>query len=147
MAAKLDITDDTLQAIVALWNSDKAGLAALFAEPIQAGEIKPGRTLPYARAQVLKGRDAELITAGVWYDYRDVTLELYGAKADASKALALALALFNRRCVLTYPSQDRFFRWVPLSLGELVDTKTKKDGTDVWCATVRAQVVSIRTDN
>jgi hypothetical protein len=125
---------------------------------------------PYAHMLVEKGRANERNTGVFYFDYRNVTVTLVGIKKDVTAALPQVLELFNRGLVpfelaylvnlppsqtggrkyhtLTYPfySFRRFFRWLPLNDGELVEDDATKKGKDVWRGIIRGELTSIMTD-
>lgn len=151
------VDEDTLEAVVALWSSDpQKVLGGLFAEPIQSGELKPGRAMPYAHVQCQQGtKPNERMTGGVRQDYRKVTITVWADKAGAIKGGQAVLATFNLKLqpteagqpTLTYPSGARFIRWWPLNDGKLEERRAqKKGGLDMWTATLEGEIWSVRTD-
>jgi hypothetical protein len=151
------VDDDTVQAVLALWATDREHLPTVFAEPPRWGRLrslgqvpKASRTLPYAQVNCELLRRECAGTAGAWHDHRLVTLTLWGLKDQATEGLAFVKAVFNQRCVLVYPSTDaatgipRFIRWWPDKGDALKLDKDVKDAEDVWMATLSADVWSIR---
>lgn len=144
MATFVDIDDDTLQAVVALWRGTPNLQGAI--GDLRAGDLPSGLPALYAAVECVKGRENERMTGGIFHDYRDVTITLYGRKADVSPAVANVLTVFNRLTTLTLPSGARFIRWWPLNDGELVKDGGRRKGEEMWRGVVRGEVWSVRTD-
>lgn len=158
------IDDDTLAAVVALWQSPlwpaSRALNVFIAQP-RTGRLKstqPGQDVqtagPYAvldcrlARRELAGADKD--GAAPWNDYRTVTITVYGVRADAVKGVGLVLALFGRlvgtprQPDFSYPSGARFIRWWPQGDARIEEDQDAKAGKDVWKGTIEAEVWSIR---
>lgn len=156
--AAVDVDNDTLAACLKLWATDQANLPALFATPPQAGRLSGKQAMPYAAISSAKSREAQRYSAGVFKDYRKVTITLRGEKADVSQGIGFVLALFNGKLglagqpTLAYPSTDPasglpwFICWWPLNDGVLTEDADVKQGDDVWIGTVEGEVRSVRMD-
>lgn len=154
------IDDDTEAAAIALWES-AVQLSSLFASPPRTGRLKstaPGQDVqtsgPYVvlDSKLLK-RDligADKDGLAYWNDYREVTMTVYGLRADVVKGIGLILAVFNRKLgapglqSLSYPSGARFMRWWPVGNAVIEEDKDAKAGKDVWKGTIKAEVWSVR---
>jgi hypothetical protein len=150
---------DTAQAVITAWQADPT-LTKLFERPPTYGEVRkdPARDskatlpFPYARLHVEKDRDAEHMTGMVYHDYRRVTITAAGPKAVADQAKLAILNVFNRKLgtlpngpTLALPSGAAFRQWWPLNDGEIAKDPHAKDGQDIWIATIKGRVWSIRT--
>lgn len=158
------VDDDTEAAILSLWQLDAGGLMQLFKQLPRTGRLKsiaPGAdvqaTGPYAVLDSTLARK-ELVAADAksifgWNDYRNITVTIYGLRADIVAAVKLFLALFNRKtgvpglgAPFVYPSAARFIRWWPIGDAKIEEDKDSKAGKDVWKATCRAEVWSVREE-
>lgn len=148
------IDDDTLAAVVELWDTSEA-LAALFSAGLQAGRLHSPRAepLPVPNAQVMCEFAREDLAYTYRMDRRKVTLTMRGVKAQVVEGVSAALALFNRDMgnpvvpaspPLVYPSGARFVRWWPLDSGKLEQEETALKGQDVWRGVVSGEVTSVR---
>jgi hypothetical protein len=158
------IDDDTEQAVLNLWQQDAAGLMGLFKQLPRTGRLKstaPGADIqatgPYATVDSQLAR-REIIAADArgqfgWNDYRNVTITVYGVRADVVKAAQLFSSLFNRLIgtplgrPFTLPSGARFVRWWPQGDVAIEEDKDSKAGKDVWKAIAKAEVWSVRADS
>ncbi|MES2342325.1 MAG: hypothetical protein V4597_11650 [Pseudomonadota bacterium] len=136
--------DDTLAAVLALWQQDNTDLPALFTQPPQAGRLKSPQPALYAQLACEPVKREKGGSQGPWLDWRKVTITVRGTKAGVVSALALVGGRFHDRCTLTYPSGSIFIRWRPLSGGKLVQDEKTKAGTDVWQGIVDGEVLSVR---
>lgn len=154
------VDDDTEQAVITTWNSI-GKLATMFKQSPRTGRQKstqPGADIqatgPYAIVDSQLAR-REVVAADAkgsfgWNDYRHVTLTLYGVRADVTKAVPMVLGAFNRLlgvlngAPLVYPSGARFMRWWPQGDAVLEEDKDTKAGKDIWKATIKAEVWSVR---
>ncbi len=154
-----DADSDTAQAVIACWKAD-ATLATLFLQPPiydtvrkdPARDARAALKYPYASLKVEKDQDAQHMTGGAYHDYRKVTIRVAGApKAVADQAKLAVLNVFNLNLgrpgkpTLALPSGAAFRRWWPLNDGEIRQDESRKDGQDVWIATVIGRVWSVRT--
>lgn len=146
-----------------LWQQDAGGLMKLFNQPPRTGRIKSTTggadaqaVGPYAVVDSKLARK-ELIAADAkgaygWNDYRNVTVTMYGIRSDVVQASQLFSALFNRLIgtplgrPFTLPSGARFVRWWPIGDITIEEDKDSKAGKDIWKATARAEVWSVRAD-
>jgi hypothetical protein len=149
------VDEDTLEAVAALWQTTPA-LTALFAKPPTFGRAKTPASQSGAVYAVIACEvdRRELIgTQGPWFDWRKVTITVYGdVKADVTNAAGCVLNVFNRDLglagfpTLTYPSgAARFMSWMPDGEVKLEEDKDTAKGKDVWKATLGARVWSVRT--
>lgn len=149
------VDNDTLEAVRTRWQSDKANLPALVDEPPKSGRLKSPQNMPYAHIacefarRELNGTGRETssgsgVLARTWSDYRNVTITVWGTKADAKAALSYVLDTFHNDTELVFPSGARFRRWKPIDGGKLVQDAATKDGLDIWQGIVTAEVWSIR---
>lgn len=159
------IDDDTEKAIVALWLQQPTW-TAVFPNPPRTGRqksVNPGQDIenpgsgPYVvldsklLRRELIGGDSQGLSA--WEDHRDVTMTVYGTRAQVVTGLGLILGIFNRglwpsnvpgKPTLIYPSGARFIRWWPVGNAVIEEDKDSKAGKDIWKGTIRADVWSVR---
>lgn len=154
------IDDDTLAATVALWQATPA-LMQVFASPPRTGRQKstqPGQDIEASGLYAVL--DSKLLRreltgsdkagAAPWFDYRSVTITIYGVRADVVQGVSLVLAAFDRqlgvpgKATLSYPSGARFMRWWPIGNAVIEEDKDSKAGKDVWKGVIQAEVWSIR---
>lgn len=143
-ATFVDIDDDTQAAVRSLWLATpelQDGIGELF-----GGDVPEQLTARYALVECAKGKDNQRMTGGVYYDFRNVTLTVFGPKPVASAALAAVLTVFNRATTLTLPSGARFVRWWPLNDGALSMEKGRRRGEEMWRGVVKGEVWSVRRD-
>lgn len=149
------IDEDTLQAVRARWVEDMAQLPQLFDRPIESGRLKHTDshrlTFPYAHLACVFARREQAGaktasgTRAPWFDWREVTITVWGSKAQVVEAAQAILAVFNLDTELAYPSGDRFLQWRPDNEISLEQDETTKDGQDVWRVVLKALVWSVRT--
>lgn len=146
----VDIDSDTLAAVLTLWQTS-TDLPTLLDDPVRAGRLHADpetrqRPLPYAQATCELDRRELAGTGGAWFDWRRLTLKLWGVKADASAGLDYMTDLFNRNAVLVFPSRDVFMSFWPDRSPMLVEDPDVKDALDVWRAEVSGLVWSVRNN-
>lgn len=141
MASAID--DDTLAAVRAKWLAD-ADLPGLMDRPPATGRLKSPIPLPYAHLASEPLRRESTGTGGAWFDWRKVTITVWGTYEQARTALDKVLAVFHQNVVLTFPSGETFMRWWPLDGGKLEQDPDVKEGHDVWKAVATGEVWSTR---
>jgi hypothetical protein len=151
------VDDDTEAAALALWNTDTQNLPELFTVPPITGRVKqdiPGqaKVMPYATITSEKSRKPERLTGNIYFDYRKLTITVWGIRAQVVQAMGFIRALFNIETVLTYPSTSlgnnglpRFQSYQPdPGGGELPEDPVSAQGQDVWKGVVTGEVWSTR---
>jgi hypothetical protein len=138
------IDDDTTAAIRALWQTDNATLPTLVTQPVQSGRLKSPQSTTYAVAESKQGRPRQNRTTGIFYDFRNVKITVYGTKASVVAAMSAIGNIFNRNTKLALSSGARFIDWLPLN-SEVIEDKDTKAGQDVWQGIATAEVWSVRT--
>lgn len=141
------VDEETLEAIRILWSQDNVQLPQLFTVPPQTGRLKSPQTLPYVYVtSELESRNkiAAARALNGWNDYRKVTMEIRGTKAQVVQAAGAIQAVFNNSTVLAYPSGNPFIRWEPVGDLVLKEDETVKDGFDIWLGVLVAKVWSVR---
>lgn len=144
----VDVDDDTLQAVLALWATDNVNLPGLFKHPPRTGRLKHPEPIPYVHVASEFVRSERAFKT--LKDVRKVTITIRGVKADVTKGLGFVQALFNDQVgfpgnpVLVYPSGARFIKWWPTNRGTLKQDETTKEALDVWMGVIEAEVTSVR---
>lgn len=146
--ATSEVDNDTLAAVRAAWRQDTSELPTLVQDPPTAGRLKGNRPdYPYAAIDCQQGPvPNERMTGGIRHDFRQVTITIWGSKAQVAAAMNALLDRFNVYTTLHYPSGSRFIQWWPLSDGDLVEDTDTALGLDIWKGTLKAKVWSVRTD-
>lgn len=141
------IDNDTLEAVRAWWKTDNEVLPKLIPLGPQTGRLKSPAPMPYCvvACEASKRELSGSAPGAAWMDFRKVTFEVRGQKADVVAALAGINAIFNRQdTALVYPSGARFLRWWPTNPGGLKQDESTKENLDIWIGTHEAEVWSIR---
>lgn len=137
------IDDDTIQAVRLAWQQDSVTLPILLTELPQTGRLKSPQGPTYAVISCKQGRQRENRTTGIFFDFRNVTITVYGTRANVVQAVAAMGVIFNRNTKLAFPSGANFRDWLPLNASVEQDKDTKA-GQDVWQGIVTAEVWSVR---
>lgn len=137
------VDDDTLKALEAVWMA-AVSLPSLFVQLPGAGRLHSPQTLPYATVESKIESREQAGTDRSWFDRRRVTIKVYGLYADVVIGGGAVLAVFNQKVVLVYPSGARFWKWKPVGEVDVFETDQVWNGHPIWCASLVAQVTSIR---
>jgi hypothetical protein len=110
--------------------------------PLPGGQ-DPSKVYATIKSEVARPPDFD--TSGSCWDYRKVTITLYGLKDNVTTALIAVLGVFNAKTQLTYPSGASFLRWKPLDRGNLVPDVKTKQGQQIFQGVLTAEVWSERS--
>jgi hypothetical protein len=152
MASAID--DETAQAVIALWKATPA-LVALAKLPPQLDRLTTGQTMPYVQIEVKKEKDPERCSSQHFYDYREVTLTVYGTRPQIVPCIPAIVAVFNRQlatgpnpanptATLIFPGSTYLYRWWELGHGDIVEDEKRKGGENIYKAVVRGECATVR---
>ncbi len=143
--------EDTLETVRAYWAADTAMQLLLPGGP-QLGRIVPpaGPLRPYAAVRVQQGPtpnayQAPATSGAGYHDYRHVTVQVLGRKADVVAGLGHVRRLYEWAPDLAVPG-GRLLRCMPLAgAPHLLQDGRRKDGEDVWRGLHELEIWTVRT--
>lgn len=143
-----------MAAVRSRWEEERETLPALFSEPPQSGRLQSPQPDLYALLECQLEKRESAGTGGAFYDWRRVSICVYGRKDDVRAGLSAVGAIFNRNTTLTFPTTDaetgkpKFLRWWPADGGgdTLEQDPERKSGEDIWVGKVASIVWALRLE-
>lgn len=138
------ISDDTAQAVISLWKSDRV-LSGLTARPPQWDRLE-AQGMPNVEMMIKRER-REVAASGtppVWFDFRRVELMVRGLKADVKTIVAETRRVFLHGTQLVYPSGAQCMAVIPDNDADMEKDENNKDGAEVWKGTISFLCESVR---